>query len=354
LIVVLGMHRCGTSALTGALHFMGGDLPENLLPGSDENPKGYFEPQAIVELNDAILRAMGREWFDVGATAFTQEDLAVLRAQAGPLAEALAREHGTAAHPIIKDPRISVLLPAWREVTQGSPGGATFIVAYRHPSGVSQSLGQRNDFAPVHCVALWLHCLLRAEIGTRGLKRAFVNANTLVSNPIAELGRLGRALDLPLNAGRPEARRVNAKFIEAELLHPPGATPSVLSALAEDVFRQLEVLSQTPENDEAIARLDELRADFDAVAPFMAEALHDLSRARGEQLRVRSASAKWLSRPGKVARNYAAYRLAEGFLQLPIPLPSSVQARLARTARKRAPANIIRKWIGERAKDSGE
>jgi hypothetical protein len=332
---------------------MGGDLPENLLPGSEENPKGYFEPQAIVERNDVILRAMGREWFDVGPTAFTQEDLAVLRAQAAPLAETLASEYGSAALPIIKDPRISVLLPAWKEVTQTLPGGAAFIVAYRHPAAVSKSLGQRNDFTPFHCVALWLHCLLRAEIGTRGLKRAFVNANTLVSDPIAELGRLGRVLDLPLNADRPEVRRAIAKFIEPELLHPSGATPSVLSALAENVFRQLEVLSQTPDNAEALARLDELRADFDAVAPFMAEALHDLARARGEQLRVNKAAAKWLSRPGKVALNYLAYRLADGFLRLPIPLPSRVQDRVARTAKKRAPADLIRSGTGARAKDSG-
>ena len=43
-IIVLGMHRSGTSALAGVLGLLGARLPARQLPANFANPKGYFEP----------------------------------------------------------------------------------------------------------------------------------------------------------------------------------------------------------------------------------------------------------------------------------------------------------------------
>jgi len=42
-VVVLGMHRSGTSALAGVLARLGCDLPQTLMPTNDFNAKGYYE-----------------------------------------------------------------------------------------------------------------------------------------------------------------------------------------------------------------------------------------------------------------------------------------------------------------------
>ena len=47
-VVVLGMHRSGTSALTKALELFGIDLGTDLLPPQDDNPKGFFEDRGLV------------------------------------------------------------------------------------------------------------------------------------------------------------------------------------------------------------------------------------------------------------------------------------------------------------------
>ncbi|MBA7514663.1 hypothetical protein ES705_06696 [subsurface metagenome] len=64
-ILVLGMHRTGTSAMAGVLKILGIDFGTDLMGGNKENIKGYFEQNKIVEINDKILHELGSSWDDV-------------------------------------------------------------------------------------------------------------------------------------------------------------------------------------------------------------------------------------------------------------------------------------------------
>ena len=46
-IVVLGMHHSGASALTGALGVLGAQLPARQMPPQPDNPTGFFELEKI-------------------------------------------------------------------------------------------------------------------------------------------------------------------------------------------------------------------------------------------------------------------------------------------------------------------
>ena len=63
-ILVLGMHRSGTSAVTRVLSMLGAALPRRLMPAAVANPVGHFEPMDIVNLHDEILRSAGTKWSD--------------------------------------------------------------------------------------------------------------------------------------------------------------------------------------------------------------------------------------------------------------------------------------------------
>ena len=65
LIVVLGMHRSGTSAVIKALSCMGVSLGDNFMPAGIDNPKGFFEDKAINQLNIEMLEAIGQHWFSL-------------------------------------------------------------------------------------------------------------------------------------------------------------------------------------------------------------------------------------------------------------------------------------------------
>ncbi len=62
ILIVLGMHRSGTSFLTDCTEVLGFTLPGDRNGASSDNPKGHFEPRAIVDLNDAVLAREGAIW----------------------------------------------------------------------------------------------------------------------------------------------------------------------------------------------------------------------------------------------------------------------------------------------------
>ena len=60
-LCILGMHRSGTSMVSYILHLCGLDLgpPDQLMPPTEANPLGYWEHTGFVEVNDALLTALG-------------------------------------------------------------------------------------------------------------------------------------------------------------------------------------------------------------------------------------------------------------------------------------------------------
>ena len=68
-LFVLGMHRSGTSALTGLLHRLGVVLGEHLLPASEDNPRGYWENADIVAVHERLMASLGWTWDDIRLAA---------------------------------------------------------------------------------------------------------------------------------------------------------------------------------------------------------------------------------------------------------------------------------------------
>src|SRR6476646_7775964 len=71
-LFLLGNGRSGTSALARVLSLCGGMLPPGLLGATSENPRGFFEPRAVIHLNQAILHDHGSSGYDMGLDAYQQ------------------------------------------------------------------------------------------------------------------------------------------------------------------------------------------------------------------------------------------------------------------------------------------
>ncbi|HEX3993406.1 MAG TPA: hypothetical protein VHX39_19705, partial [Acetobacteraceae bacterium] len=63
-IVVLGMHRSGTSALTRIINLAGADLPTELLGATSDNPTGHWESEQVHDLHNAFMSDIGGRWDD--------------------------------------------------------------------------------------------------------------------------------------------------------------------------------------------------------------------------------------------------------------------------------------------------
>src|ERR1700753_1381806 len=114
--LVLGMHRSGTSAVNQVLALEGGSLPENVMAGDEHNAKGYFEPWKIALFNDGRLRAGGAAWDDIFAFPYRPLDTKAERTWLHRAASLFEEEYGEVRYPLLKDPRVTVLMPFWRTV----------------------------------------------------------------------------------------------------------------------------------------------------------------------------------------------------------------------------------------------
>jgi hypothetical protein len=179
-IVVLGMHRSGTSATTALINSLGAFVgPEGELTGSGpENPRGFFERRDLRKICDSFLHTMGADWWKVAdlETANLSED--VLTEKSGEIIQIFGEldKHGTW---VIKEPRLCFLLPLFRRFLRD----AVVVFVARNPLEVAQSLRRRNGFPRVVGLALWEAYCIAALRHSSGMPRIIVNYDDLVKNP---------------------------------------------------------------------------------------------------------------------------------------------------------------------------
>jgi hypothetical protein len=196
-LAVLGMHRSGTSALTGAIAGCGFALGMHLVPPAPDNPSGYFENATAVDINDELLLALGRGWDDLrplpaGWQAGEAASLATRR-----IAAWLRDEFAQDDDIVLKDPRLCVLFPLWRSAFLASGIVPSVVLATRPVSEVVASLATRDDLDATHASLLWLKHMLGAEHASRGLVRTAVSYDHFVLQPVIELDRCLSELGAP-------------------------------------------------------------------------------------------------------------------------------------------------------------
>ena len=164
LILVVGMHRSGTSLLGSILQALGVALPGPLIPGDQHNPAGYFERSDITALQEELLIDLQRWWpSEQGTLDLPEGWLTTARAQrvAHQLKLLLKAEQGQHTGPwAIKDPRSSLLLPLWRQVAAELDQPLRLLLAFRDPAEVVTSLITRDAEATgmtaARAQALWI------------------------------------------------------------------------------------------------------------------------------------------------------------------------------------------------------
>jgi hypothetical protein len=213
-VVILGMHRSGTSALAGVLQQLGVDFGNDLVGATPANPKGHFELTAAVRMNDHLLRRVfGARWKTPFHLPTRWRDAVDLKA--------LATEYQLelpAGNPCgLKDPRICRLVPVWKELLEARGLRASFILMLRRPDEVSASLAARDGLSPKDARALWVEHVCAAERATRDSNRTLVTYEALLQDTNAVVKRLGEFLKLP--AISVEKRSAISEFLDRELRH---------------------------------------------------------------------------------------------------------------------------------------
>lgn len=210
-ILVVGMHRSGTSALTAALAQTGARLPLNLLPPRDDNQDGFFEPEDIVALHDEVLAAAGSAWDDAAPWAASQLDAIRDMRFRRRLWDLLRPELPGIGALLVKDPRLCRLLPLWHDLAAERGLELRHVLAVRHPIEVAASLDVRNGMAMLPALDLWARSYLDAERSTRGRPRIVASYDAVLREKSRCVLPLARALGIvPLSPPREIAASIDA------------------------------------------------------------------------------------------------------------------------------------------------
>jgi hypothetical protein len=217
-VVVLGMHRAGTSAVTRTVSLLGLDLGEaaELMAPRPGNPTGFWEISRLKALNDRLVDALGTDW-----TAVPPAPLRWAGVEAADSLREEARRIFGEVFPrtpwVWKDPRNCITLRFWIEVLEMRP---VVVLAHRNPLEVAQSLHVRDGASIARSLALWERHMHGALTLAAGLPTLVLRYADLVARPADEYRRIGdfvaaQGIDLPAPAAESEVE----DFVDQDLRH---------------------------------------------------------------------------------------------------------------------------------------
>jgi hypothetical protein len=224
-IAVLGMHRSGTSCLTGLLEQSGvflGDVSKQ----NPANVKGNQENPRIMRLHDDVLRASGGSWDAPPRQIVWSWRLKRTR-------DGIIRSYEDVPLWGFKDPRTVLVLDGWLEVLSN----LQLVGVFRHPRLVAESLQRRNRFPLQRGLALWLtynDALLRWR-GRYDFPLVSFDTEAFTDSVV----RLTGALGLPPVDG------ASLDFFDPELRHTTAAEHDALPPDVDRVYRALQELALT-------------------------------------------------------------------------------------------------------------
>lgn len=181
-LLILGMHRSGTSALARVLNLLGAALPATLLGAGHGNESGHWEPKLLVELHDRMLAEAGSAWNDWRKLELANLGEARLDYYKTEIRRLIVEEYGDAPLLVLKEPRICRFVPLYREILEGMGMAVRPILSLRDPVEVADSLQHRDGIDRSMTQLVWLGQVLPAERSSRDLPRAIVSYDALLND----------------------------------------------------------------------------------------------------------------------------------------------------------------------------
>ena len=215
-VLIIGMHRSGTSAMSAILQILGLYNKVGIKTAPD-NPKGFYEWDRGVEINDKILRSMNSAWDDEKCF-HTKRCHKKTNKFKNELLRAIEEDFSGQRCFTIKDPRISVFLPLYIEILESLNVEPLLLIMERPDDEICLSLSKRNGFSREKSLALCKKYKTSIHKDIARYKHIIIQFNDLVSNPVDTTGMIIDRLNLPFTIDSATEKKI-LDFIDPELKH---------------------------------------------------------------------------------------------------------------------------------------
>ena len=266
-ILVLGMHRSGTSALGGVLNALGAAAPKTLMVPYADNPRGFFESAVLADAHDALLASAGSCWQDWRQFNHSSIVSSAAEEHRQKIKALLVDEFGDAPLILVKDPRICRFIPFTLSILNDMDIDPVAILPLRNPLEVAYSLKRRNGFALAKSMLLWLRHVLEAEHRSRHLPRYFLSYEKFLTDWRNQIKRAAEktGIEWPVHSALSDTKV--EQFLTLDLhrerasLDEVRAHPEVMS-LVRETYGILTKIVESGENGEMLDQLDRVRTTF--------------------------------------------------------------------------------------------
>lgn len=263
-IIVLGMHRSGTSALARVINLLGAHMGTNLLPADEDNQKGFWEHAEVLNIHEQLLKELERVWDDIRPMPHNWWREKAAHSARTDLFNLLKRDFENSRLWAVKEPRMCRLLKLWRPVLSELEVRPHFVIVFRNPLEVAASLAKRDGIPTTKSLLLWLLHTLESEIDTRDFPRAFISMEQLMDDWQTTMQRVSQILEIEWAADYDEVRHDVEKFLDPRLKHH-NLSPCLLEddsnvpAPVAEIYRLLmdTALGQQPLNVDSFSSVSE-------------------------------------------------------------------------------------------------
>lgn len=290
-LLVLGMHRSGTSVLTRVFNLLGVALGSELLQPQCDNSKGFWEHAAAVDIHETLLAALDRKWHDVrdlpeGWMQHPATEHAISR-----IVELVRGElHGHAMW-AVKDPRMCRLAPVWLTALERLGVQARVVIVVRDPREVALSLRKRDGWTPGHAYLMWIQHLMEAVAVSREIPRAMVAYSQLLDDWRDVMAKVATELNIQWPVTLKQAGPEVDAFIDPQDRHqradgrelPPELEGAPLPTLLEAAYADAQAIAAGHADWDALA---DCVATYGTVADVFTLPLNDLMVERNALERV--------------------------------------------------------------------
>jgi hypothetical protein len=264
LIMVLGMHRSGTSLCSHMLSALGVDMADRLGPfgpPSPDNARGHWERWEIVGLHDRVLELLNRRYFDpthdLGLPVAWWADPAIVEVRRDIVAFLRERMGDTLFG--FKDPRTIRLLPLWHQMISELKLTPKFIFCLRNPAQVARSLQSRDGLAAEIGEARWFAYVVDFFRYRRGAEFCLVEYETWFDNPAENINKLCTFLELDWQQSEADLDVLVSGIIDGQLRHDDASQTEARQPLVRSLYR----LARRAESDRAARdQIETLIAQF--------------------------------------------------------------------------------------------
>ena len=226
IVLVLGMHRSGTSLCSHLLSALGVDMADQI-PGpratvpTRDNPQGHWERWEIVEFHDRILGLFNRDylgrfhdfalpvawWADPRVAQIRREIVAFLEQRMGD------------SYFGFKDPRTVRLMPVWHQIFNELKLAPKVVLCLRNPVQVARSLHAREGLDPANGEYRWLVHMIDFFRYASHFDFCAVEYELWFDNPAANIEKLRKFLDLPWQQSESDLALLLSDIIDPSARH---------------------------------------------------------------------------------------------------------------------------------------